>query len=42
MQGSVFADMESMILPFRILALTLGAAMLASGAMMLLLLASSR
>jgi hypothetical protein len=34
--------MGSMIIPVRILALTLGAGLLASGAMMLLLVASSR
>jgi hypothetical protein len=42
MRGSVFADMGGMVIPIRILALTLGAALLASGAMMLLLVASSR
>jgi hypothetical protein len=42
MPRSVFADTGSMILSLRILALTVGACMLASGAMTLLLVASGR
>jgi hypothetical protein len=40
MAGSVFADTGTMVIPMRILTLTLGAVMLGSAAMTLLLVAA--